>query len=162
MDDGPTETHPVPLYRVCHQYPPMGTDPVVQSILHQASYLSCSPSSDPNDVIDILGFNIYNWCSKADTYVTSGYQAVQQEFLKSGVRVPVMLSEYGCNEWDYLSGYPWTSNYRQWLQVPTIFDPQQMASSFSGGIAYTLVMAPNAKAARVRSACGHMFIVLFS
>ena len=90
--------------------------------------------------------------------MTSGYQAVQQEFIKSGVQVPVMFSEFGCNQWDFLSGYPWTSNSRQWMQVPTIFDPQQMASSFSGGIAYTLIMAANAKAARVKL-LGHHALV---
>jgi len=127
----------------------MGDTPGVLTILHEASYMSCSPSSDPNDVVDILGINVYNWCHTIDTYVTSGYKSIQEQFLNAGVQVPVIFSEFGCNQQEYASVYPWTSNYRRWLDVPTIFDPQQMASSFSGGIAYTLVMPPNAKAANV-------------
>ena len=68
------------------------------AILHQANYLSCSPTSDVSDIVDILGFNVYNWCSRVDTYVTSGYQNIQTQFTNSGVNVPVLFSEYGCNE----------------------------------------------------------------
>lgn len=114
--------------------------------------MSCSPTSNPDDIVDILGINIYNWCSAVDTYESSGYKAVHKQFLDAGVKVPVMFSEFGCNEWDFSSRYPWTSKYRKWLQVPTIFNPEQIASSFSGGIAFTLVMAPNAKSANVSNA----------
>ena len=131
------------------QNPPRGVEQGVNSILHQAYYQSCSPTSDITDIVDILGINVYNWCHRDDTFVTSGYQGIQAQFVQSGVNVPVMFSEYGCNQQDFSSDYPWTVNYRTWIQVPCIFNPQQMASSFSGGFAYTLVMGPNMRTAQV-------------
>ena len=121
----------------------------MNSILHQAYYMSCSPTSDVSDIVDILGINVYNWCHRDDTFVSSGYQNIQNQFINSGLNIPIMFSEYGCNQQDFASDYPWTVNYRTWIQVPCIFNPQQMASSFSGGFAYTLIMMPDRKYAQV-------------
>ncbi|GAX79460.1 hypothetical protein CEUSTIGMA_g6901.t1 [Chlamydomonas eustigma] len=123
----------------------MGTDPVVRTILHQTSYMACSATNSLTDGVDIIGINVYNWCHVADTFVTSGYQSILQQFINSNMNTPFIFSEYGCNTQDFASPYPWTSNYRTWVQVPCLFSPSQMASYFSGGVAYTLVMAAGQK-----------------
>ena len=58
------------VYSLWLQNPPMGDNPNVLSILRQVSYLSCAPTGDVADIVDIVGINAYNWCHASDTYQT--------------------------------------------------------------------------------------------
>lgn len=72
---------------------------------------------------DFYGLNSYQWCSGSSNWQSSGYRELAKTF--SGAKIPVIFSEYGCNQ-----------------KSPRIFDEVSqglyggLKETFSGGLVY--------------------------
>ena len=92
------------------------------------------------EAVDFFGLNLYEWCSNTDTFQSSGYAdwAAQVSKYYTG---PVVLTEFGCeiyernNKGDIV-------DLRQWHQIATLFNPNQMRNLFAGGIVFRYAAAP--------------------
>ncbi|KAL1915935.1 uncharacterized protein VTP21DRAFT_6323 [Calcarisporiella thermophila] len=71
---------------------------------------------------DFYGINMYEWCGQS-SYVESGYAERTNAF--RNYKIPVFLSEYGCNQ----------PRPRLFTEVLSIYGPE-MSNVFSGGIVY--------------------------
>lgn len=115
-------------------------NPAKQTI---ADYLTCD-QSEGGGAIDFYGINVYTWCAKASTVRTqSSYGVLVDQFRY--YNVPLVLSEFGCNQGDFKSNYGnnWT-HQRTWKSAgpPGLFS-SEMKDIFSGGLAYQYSMTAN-------------------
>ena len=91
-------------------------------------YLVCRPNQTQQ--LDFYALNSYEWCGSQATYMTSGYNILQQ--YANGSPVPIFLSEDGCN-----------------TVPPRTFDDQaaifgsQMSGTWSGAIIYEWIQETN-------------------
>ena len=91
-------------------------------------YLVCRPNETQR--LDFYALNSYEWCGDSATYLTSGYQALQDAF--KDYPVPVFLSEDGCN----------TVPPRTFNDQAAIFGPD-MSGTWSGAIIYEWIQEMN-------------------
>lgn len=93
-------------------------------------YLECAADEDDTSAADFYGLNSYEWCSGRDDWTSSGYGNLLETF--KDTRVPIFLSEYGCN-----------------VNRPRTFDEVydgvygELATVFSGGLIYEYSEEPN-------------------
>lgn len=118
--------------RTKSRYVPIGyaTNDDSKIRLDIASYFVCDSYSgisgqeetQEDSKIDFLGYNLYSWCGESG-FVESGWADRTKEY--EGYPVPVILSEFGCNE----------IMPRVFREVKSMFGPEMM-DVFAGGIAY--------------------------
>lgn len=93
-----------------------------------SSYLSCDENA-----LDMIGVNIYTWCSSEATWdKRSTYHTTTEQY--GMYEIPAILTEFGCILGDFASEFPWKTNQRTWKQVDALFT--DMSDVFSGGLAY--------------------------
>ncbi|EEB05219.1 cell wall protein Gas5 [Schizosaccharomyces japonicus yFS275] len=91
-----------------------------------ADFFACG---DDDDRADFYGMNMYEWCGSSSMSV-SGFDQRVKEF--SNYTIPLILSEFGCNDVTKDSdGTP----ERPFTEIDAIFSTQ-MSSVFSGGLVY--------------------------
>lgn len=74
---------------------------------------------------DFFGLNSYEWCSGTSDWTTSGFNKLNSTF--SDAKIPVILSEYGCNK-----NLP-----RSFDEVTdAVYTDKGLAKVFSGGLVY--------------------------
>jgi len=101
-----------------------------------SDYLTCG-----DDKIDVYGINIYTWCAlDSSSSSKSTYQKVADTY--SHYEVPVVLTEYGCNQGDFKSDYGFDEGQRTWKQVEAIFS-SELSDTISGAFAYQYSMTGN-------------------
>ncbi|WEW56971.1 Glycolipid anchored surface protein 4 precursor [Emydomyces testavorans] len=90
-------------------------------------YVSC----DTGDLsrADFFGLNSYSWCGDS-SYTTSGYDKLVAMFSKTSL--PVLFSEYGCNE----------VKPRIFTEVQALYG-KEMAQAMCGGLVYEYSMEEN-------------------
>lgn len=111
---------------------PVGYSAADDTSLRQAmwEYLQCGGQDGDTSRADFYGLNSYQWCSGRDDWSTSGYGNLLSTF--ETTKIPVFLSEYGCN-----------------VNLPRTFDEVTegvyggLASTFSGGLVYEYFEEPN-------------------
>ncbi|PRP89387.1 hypothetical protein PROFUN_01250 [Planoprotostelium fungivorum] len=82
-------------------------------------YLDCG---DASTTVDFYGVNIYRWCGSTANLQTSGYEGLRQ--LWSSSAVPIIFTEYGCNQ----------PSPRTFNEIAAIYN--EMTSVLSGGFIY--------------------------
>mmetsp|Transcript_98855 Transcript_98855/g.250894 ORF Transcript_98855/g.250894 Transcript_98855/m.250894 type:complete len:628 (-) Transcript_98855:294-2177(-) len=107
-----------------------------------ARYLTCALDSE-DDAIDAYGLNVYSYCEKAypgdgkaDNFEYSPYKDIKKDF--KDFSVPVLFTEFGCVEGDFLSFCPYKGG-RTWPDVKLFFN-EELGEILSGAIAYTWEM----------------------
>lgn len=96
------------------------------------AYLQCSltvDSADDSSRADFFALNSYSWCGNS-SFTGSTYDMLVAGFRNSSI--PVLFSEYGCNE----------IRPRIFTEVPALYG-DQMDSLFSGGIIYEFTQGEN-------------------
>jgi hypothetical protein len=109
-----------------------------------AEYLACDQNLG-GGAIDIYGINVYTWCSELATINTRSTYGILAEGLKD-YNLPVVFSEYGCNQQDFLSTYNdlYATKQRTWKQAgPEGIYGVTLSDVFSGGFAYQYSMTYN-------------------
>lgn len=104
----------------------------VRDILEDTTnYVSCHMSGESDDVSrsDFFGVNGYSWCADA-TFTSSHYDQLAQIY--SNTTIPVLFSEYGCNQ----------PEPRLFNEVGSIYSATQMPT-FSGGLVYEWTQEPD-------------------
>lgn len=104
-----------------------------------AKYLTCALETE-DDAIDAYGLNVYSYCNnaypgdgKADNFQYSPYVDIKKDF--KDFAVPVLFTEFGCVEGDFLSFCPYKGG-RTWPDVKLFFN-EELGEILSGAIAYT-------------------------
>eukprot|EP00462_Mataza_sp_D1_P000282 CAMPEP_0175090704 /NCGR_PEP_ID=MMETSP0086_2-20121207/1498_1 /TAXON_ID=136419 /ORGANISM="Unknown Unknown, Strain D1" /LENGTH=694 /DNA_ID=CAMNT_0016363371 /DNA_START=100 /DNA_END=2184 /DNA_ORIENTATION=+ len=97
-----------------------------------SDYLACNLAGD--DMVDIYGLNQYTWCSRTATATTgSSYAETTRDYETSALAL--VQTEFGCNQGDFISEDPFTTNQRTWKQIEALLS-SGMSDVFSGGFAY--------------------------
>ncbi|KAJ2725471.1 hypothetical protein GGI07_001227 [Coemansia sp. Benny D115] len=91
------------------------------------TYFDCGTEEEQ---ADFYGVNLYEWCGEEATFESSGYVNVVKNF--TNWDVPVLLTEYGCNE----------IKPRTFPEIKSIYG-KDMTGTFSGGFVYEYVQEDN-------------------
>lgn len=98
----------------------------VREILEDTwQYFQCAIGGDASSDTsrsDFFGLNSYSWCGDVNTFTTSGYDVLAAMFQSSSI--PVIFSEYGCNE----------VKPRTFPEVPSLYGEKM--TMLSGGLVY--------------------------
>ena len=99
----------------------------------KADYLTCGDDEDAR--IDVMGVNLFRYCSDTCTFHSCESNQVTSAFSTS--TVPVLLTEYGCGDFAYHINHTQQTGINPFTETALLYSPLMMAGSFSGGCAYT-------------------------
>lgn len=96
------------------------------------NYVACAVDGQESDMsrVDFFALNSYSWCGKDATFQSSSFDDLVDGF--EGSPVPVVFSEYGCNE----------TPERYWYETQSICGTD-MYNTFSGGVVYEWTQEKN-------------------
>lgn len=98
-------------------------------LMDTANYFMCDLKNSTSSRSDFFGLNSYSWCGNS-SYSKSDYDVLTEDF--SNASLPILFSEYGCNE----------VQPRYFTEVQALYG-KQMTQSFSGGLVYEYTQEKN-------------------
>ena len=98
----------------------------------KADYLSCGDDEDAR--IDVMGVNLFRFCSDSCTFHSCESNKVAAAF--STAQLPMLLTEYGCGEFAYHANHTQRPGVNPFTETALLYSPL-MSGAFSGGCAYT-------------------------